>query len=78
MSALDFQLVQLYTCASMNKLAEIRHKRGWSQRDLAEKAKINFVTIARIESGIYDPRLSTLRALAKALKVKIADLIEEA
>ena len=45
---------------------------------MAEKAKINFVTIARIESGIYDPRLSTLRALAKALKVKIADLIEEA
>lgn len=62
----------------MNKLAEIRHKQGWSQRDLAEKAKINFVTIARIESGIYDPRLSTLRALAKALKVKVADLIEEA
>jgi transcriptional regulator with XRE-family HTH domain len=61
----------------MNKLAEIRYKRGITQRDLAQKAKINFVTIARIESGIFDPRLSTLRALAKALKVKVTDLIEE-
>ncbi len=78
MSALDFKLEQLYTCASMTKLAEIRHKKGWSQRDLAEKAKVNFVTIARLESGYFDPRISTLRALAKALKVKIADLIEEA
>ena len=61
----------------MNKLAEIRNRRGITQRDLAEKAKINFVTIARIESGIFDPRLSTLRALAKALNVKVVDLIEE-
>jgi transcriptional regulator with XRE-family HTH domain len=70
-------IVVLYTNASMNKLAEIRYKRGITQRDLAQKAKINFVTIARIESGIFDPRLSTLRALAKALKVKVTDLIEE-
>jgi transcriptional regulator with XRE-family HTH domain len=61
----------------MNKLAEIRYQKGWSQRELGDKAKVSFVTIARIESGIYDPRLSTLRALAKALKVKVADLIEE-
>jgi len=61
----------------MNKLAEIRYRRGITQRDLAKKAKINFVTIARIESGIFDPRLSTLRALAKALNVKVVDLIEE-
>jgi transcriptional regulator with XRE-family HTH domain len=61
----------------MSKLADIRYKRGITQRQLADKAKINFVTIARIESGIFDPRLSTLRALAKALKVKIADLIDE-
>jgi transcriptional regulator with XRE-family HTH domain len=61
----------------MSKLADIRAKRGFSQRQLAKTAKINFVTIARIESGIFDPRLSTLRALAKALKVKVADLIDE-
>ncbi len=61
----------------MNKLAEIRYKRGITQRDLAIKAKVNFVTIARIESGVFNPRLSTLRALAKALKVKVVDLIDE-
>jgi transcriptional regulator with XRE-family HTH domain len=60
----------------MTKLAEIRHKRGLTQRDLGEKARVSFVTIARIESGIFDPRLSTLRALAKVLKVRVADLID--
>jgi transcriptional regulator with XRE-family HTH domain len=61
----------------MNKLAEIRYKRGMSQRDLAIKSKVNFVTIARLESGMNDPRLSTLRALAKALNVKVTELIDE-
>jgi len=61
----------------MTKLAEIRYKRGMSQRDLAVKSKVNFVTIARLESGMNDPRLSTLRALAKALHVKIIELIDE-
>ena len=61
----------------MNKLAEIRHKRGISQRDLGIKSGVNFVTIARLESEMSDPRLSTLRALAKALNVKVTELIDE-
>jgi transcriptional regulator with XRE-family HTH domain len=59
------------------KLAALRAQRGLSQRALAELSKVTNVTIARIESGVYDPRLSTLRQLAKALKVKVADLIDE-
>lgn len=47
------------------------------QRALAQLSKVTNVTIARIESGVYDPRLSTLRRLAKALQVKVADLIDE-
>jgi len=35
-------------------------------------------TLARIEAGGYDPRLSTLRRLAKALSVTVAELIGEA
>ena len=50
------------------KLAALRAQRGLSQRALAELSKVTNVTIARIESGVYDPRLSTLRQLAKALK----------
>jgi transcriptional regulator with XRE-family HTH domain len=70
-------IVIIYIIVSMTKLAEVRHKRGISQRDLAIKSRVNFVTIARLESGMNDPRVSTLRALAKALKVKVADLIDE-
>jgi transcriptional regulator with XRE-family HTH domain len=59
------------------KLVTVRQKKGLSQRALAKLSKVTNVTIARIESGVYDPRLSTLRRLAKALKVKVADLVDE-
>ena len=59
------------------KLVALRQKQGLSQRALAKLSRVTNVTIARIESGVYDPRLSTLRRLAKALKVKVADLIDE-
>ena len=62
---------------SMRRLAEWRHKRGQSQRDLAKVSGVGYVTIARIETGVFDPRLSTLRRLAKALKVKLAELMDE-
>ena len=60
----------------MKKMVVIRKKKKLSQRALAELSGINHVTIARIETGVFDPRLSTLRALAKALTVKIADLLD--
>ena len=61
----------------MLKLAALRGKRGLSQRALAKLAKVGHITIARLEVGIYDPRLSTLRRLAKALKVRVVDLMDE-
>lgn len=61
----------------MSKLAALREKRSLSQRALAKLSKVTHITIARIETGKYDPRLSTLRRLAKALKVKVADLLDE-
>lgn len=61
----------------MKKLAELRAKRGLSQRGLAARSRVTYVTIARIETGVYDPRLSTLRQLAKALKVKVGALIDK-
>ncbi|NKB80740.1 MAG: helix-turn-helix domain-containing protein [Nitrospirales bacterium] len=60
----------------MNRLVKRRKEKGLSQRGLAKKSKVSHVTIARIETGTFDPRLSTLRSLAKALKVKIHDLID--
>lgn len=44
-------------------------------RKLGEQAGVSYVTIARIEAGIYDPRLSTLRKVASVLKVTVAQVI---
>jgi predicted transcriptional regulator len=61
----------------MSKLAVWRNRRGFSQRALARLAKVSYVTIARLETGKFDPRLSTLRQLAKVLKLKVRDLLDD-
>ncbi len=58
-------------------LRQIREARGLSLRALAEKAGLTYVALLRMELGQTDPRLGTLRKLAKALGVTVADLIGE-
>ena len=58
------------------KLRKIRHEKDLSQRALAKLSNVGYVTIARIEMGTIDPRIATLKKLAKALKVKIWDLVD--
>lgn len=58
------------------KLAKVRGEKGLSQRALGALSNVGYVTIARIEMGTIDPRISTLKALAKALKVKISELVD--
>jgi transcriptional regulator with XRE-family HTH domain len=58
------------------RLKQIRAKEGLSQADLAKKAGISREYIARLETGHHDPSLSTLEKLAKALKVKVGELLE--
>ncbi len=41
---------------------------GWSQGQLAKAAKVGPATVARIELGTIDPKASSLKAIAKALK----------
>lgn len=48
-----------------------------SLRGLKKRSGVAVATLARIEAGGYDPRLSTLRRLAKALHVTVAELIGE-
>ena len=59
----------------MVSLRKLRQEQGLSIRGLAKRAGISYVTLARIEAGMYDPRLSTLRKLARALKVTVAQVI---
>lgn len=61
----------------MTRLRAIREGKGVSLRGLKKTSGVAVATLARIEAGGYDPRLSTLRRLAKALKVTVAELIGE-
>ncbi len=59
-------------------LTQIREAKGYSLRRLADKVGMSYVALFRLERGETDPRLGTLRKLASALNVRVADLIGEA
>ncbi len=61
----------------MTRLRAIREGKGVTLRALKKSSGVAVATLARIEAGGYDPRLSTLRRLAKALRVTVAALIGE-
>lgn len=61
----------------MTRLRSIREDQGVSLRALKKASGVAVATLARIEAGDYNPRLDTLRKLAKALRVTVADLIGE-
>jgi transcriptional regulator with XRE-family HTH domain len=61
----------------VDTLKDLRRRRGWSQKDLAEESGVGQDTISGIESGRHEPRPSTLRKLADALGVEVVDLFRE-
>ena len=48
---------------------------GLTQAELSSRAGIGRVTLTRIEQEEHSPRTETLTAIARALKVKVEDLI---
>lgn len=59
-----------------NPLRVYRDLRGLTQAMLAEKAGVNRVTVAEIETGRKQGSVASLRALAGALDVTLDDLTE--
>ena len=57
------------------KLRELRERQVLTQAELAALAGVRPATVADIESGKRRARPSTIRRLAKALRVKPQDLI---
>jgi transcriptional regulator with XRE-family HTH domain len=59
------------------KIRRLRMKEGISQEALAHQIGVTTHTIWRLEnSATFSPRLMTLRAIAKALKVDLSDLLK--
>ena len=63
------------------RIKQLRETKGWTQAALAEKVGVSRVHLANIESDDAashhrTPSLALLEKLAKALKVRVADLVK--
>ena len=58
------------------RLREWRERRALTQRELAERVGMTAATINRIENGVHEARLSSVRKLAEALGIAPDELID--
>jgi transcriptional regulator with XRE-family HTH domain len=59
------------------RLRELRQARGFTQKTLADKLGMSLTYLCNLENGKANVSLTTLRRLAKTLKVKVADLVAD-
>jgi transcriptional regulator with XRE-family HTH domain len=59
----------------LERLKEWRESQGFTQRELADKAGVGEVTVARVETGA-SVRPNTARKIASALGLAVSDLLE--
>jgi transcriptional regulator with XRE-family HTH domain len=50
---------------------------GWSQQDLARRARIGIVTVHQLEAGTSQPRRATLDVIRRAFEASGVELIDE-
>jgi len=60
---------------NVERLREFRRMRAFSQQELADAAGVGRNTISRIERGETGAHGRTLRRLAQALSVDVAELV---
>lgn len=59
-------------------IRELRAKRGISQEDLAHEAGVTTGTMSTIERGLSNPTWGTVKGIAAALDVSLAELAKRA
>ncbi len=57
------------------RLRELRHSRGLTQADLAERAQVTTSYVGRLEQGGAAPGIDLVERLAAALGTTVADLL---
>jgi len=57
-------------------LREARKQLGLTQEQVAERSGVHATEVSRIEAGKRDPRVSTVRRLAKAVRLPPGRLLE--
>ncbi|HET9163904.1 MAG TPA: helix-turn-helix transcriptional regulator [Solirubrobacterales bacterium] len=58
------------------RLREARERLGLTQEEVAQRSGVHVTEVSRMESGKRDPKISTLRRLAKAVEVKPGQLVD--
>ena len=59
------------------RLKELRRLKGWSQQDLARESGVSKTTVAWLETRKHEPQPRTMRKIAAAVGVEVADLYPE-
>lgn len=59
------------------RLRAIRQAKGLTQKELADKLGMSYTYLCNLENGKVNVSLTTLRRLAKALKVRVLDLVAD-
>jgi len=64
-----------YLSALGGKVRTRRERLSFSQTTLARKAGVHPNVVGRLERGVHNPTVLTLRAIAGALRVRMRDLV---
>lgn len=59
------------------KIVKIRKEKGLSQIELAKKCNILYQTLGKYERGLLNPKLETIKKIAKALEIPYTQLIDD-
>ena len=59
------------------RIRAARKNAGLTQKQLGERLNISYQTIAQWENGLRNPKLETLRKIAKEVRCPITDLLTE-
>jgi transcriptional regulator with XRE-family HTH domain len=57
------------------RIRELRKAREWSQEDLAAASDLHWTYIGQVERGERNLTLQSLKAIAKALNLKMSELL---
>lgn len=58
-----------------SKIREYRNKKGWTQDQLAFEANLHRAYVGQIERGEKNIGLKNLEKIARALNIKVKDLV---
>jgi transcriptional regulator with XRE-family HTH domain len=59
-------------------LRRLRNAKGWTQEELAFRAKVDRSYVSQLETGVYSASVTMLGKLAKALGVNAGEFLKQA